>query len=191
MPPQAHSRAAATCSRSGPNSRARRPITGDRRAGIYAAGGMVEYFDADVSLMANFGGTVGADSTPTTGTVGDNDGLLIGDNDHREASPTSWPAAMAVDGSLTLRRATIIAGAENGDSSVRLRRHCSGATLAGRAMEGNWGGQFYGRTMRPRIPWLHGPNTPRQRRAPSAPMRRVTPMTRSGSLGSFGTWKAD
>ena len=37
-------------------------------SGLYSAGGMVEYFDADVSLMANFGGTHGADSTPGCGS---------------------------------------------------------------------------------------------------------------------------
>ena len=38
--------------------------------GLYAAGGMVEYFDADVTLEANFGGNVGADSGATPGYAG-------------------------------------------------------------------------------------------------------------------------
>ena len=60
-------------------------------SGLYSAGGMVEDFDADVMLEANFGGIVGADSTPDTGTVGDNDGFLWASSP--EWSPTSTPAA--------------------------------------------------------------------------------------------------
>ena len=74
--------------------------------GMYSAGGMVEYFDADVSLTANFGGTVGADSTPDTGTVGENDGLLLG---AVTGTVTGIRAGgMDVDGSLKLDRAKII-----------------------------------------------------------------------------------
>ena len=48
-------------------------------SGLYSAGGMVEYFDADVSLTANFGGTEGADSTPGSAAAEtDNDGRLMG-----------------------------------------------------------------------------------------------------------------
>ena len=76
---------------------------------------MVEYFDADVSLTANFGGTVGADSTPATGNADENDGLLIGAVTGSVSGIRA--GGMDVDGMLTLKRAPVIAGAENGDST--------------------------------------------------------------------------
>ena len=156
--------------------------------GLYSAGGMVEYFDADVSLTANFGGTVGADSTPDTGTVGDNDGLLIGAVTGSVSNIMA--GGVAVDGSLTLRRATVIAGAEDGDSTTGFDGAVRG-TLANRAMTGNWGGQFYG---------------PNDATANSMAARTEYPTTAAGTfaadsggtgtdmvriLGAFGSWKAD
>ena len=162
-------------------------------SGIYSAGGMVEYFDADVSLTANFGGTVGADSTPTTGTVGDNDGLLLG---AVTGSVSNIKAGgMDVEGSLTLGRARVLSGTAAAASTIANAPSTSGfegatsGTLAGRAMVGRWGGQFY------------GPNA-----TESADDGTTYPTTAAGTfgadapgnvndpvriLGAFGAWKAE
>ena len=106
--------------------------------GLYSAAGMVNYFDADAMLEANFGGNVGADNDPDTAG---NDGLLIG---AVSGSITNIRAGgVSVGGSLTLKRATIVAGAANGNVETGFRGTTSG-TLAGRTMAGDWGAQFYG-----------------------------------------------
>jgi len=157
-------------------------------SGLYSAGGMVEYFDADVSLTANFGGTEGADSTPATGNADENDGLLIGAVTGSVSGIRA--GGMDVDGSLTLRRAPVIAGAEDGDSTTGFDGAVRG-TLAGRALTGNWGGQFYG---------------PNDAAADSMAARTEYPTTAAGTfaansggtgtdmiriLGAFGTWRAE
>ena len=155
-------------------------------SGLYSAGGMVEYFDADVSLTANFGGTVGADNTPDTGTVGDNDGLLIG---AVTGSISNIKAGgMDVAGSLALKRAPIIAGAQDGDSSGGFDGAAEG-TLGGQLLKGLWGGQFYG---------------PNEATANTTAAQTEYPTTAAGTfaatgggntpvsiLGAFGAWKAE
>ena len=83
--------------------------------GMYSAGGMVEYFDADVSLTANFGGTAGADSTPATGTLGDNDGLLLGVVTGSVSRIRA--GGVSVAGSLTLGRAPVVADAPDDNTT--------------------------------------------------------------------------
>ena len=156
--------------------------------GLYAAGGYVDYFDADVSLTANFGGNVGADNSPDSA---DNDGLLVGAVSGTVSNITA--GGMAVDGSLTLGRAPVVAGAQNGASSNGFRGGTTGV-LAGRPMEGMWGGQFY------------GPNKAPAGEAGAKAAETEFPTTAGGTfgaaalgdpnnpiriLGSFGAWKAD
>ncbi len=152
-------------------------------SGLYSAAGMVEYFDADVTLNANFGGTVGADSDPDTDG---NDGVLIGAVTGTVSNIKA--GGMDIDGMLTLKRAPVIAGAQDGDSTTGFGGDTSGS-LAGRAVSGEWGGQFY------------GPND-----ASGKGVETEYPTTAAGTfgaaapgvgsdmvriLGAFGTWKAE
>ena len=73
-------------------------------SGLYAAGGMVEYFEADASLSADFGGRSGNDSTPATEG---SDGFLFDSKINGHHRPTSWPAAWTVDGAMTLVRVAV------------------------------------------------------------------------------------
>ncbi len=153
--------------------------------GLYSAGGMVEYFDADASLTADFGGRTGNDSDPNDATA--NDGLLFG---AVSGSITNIKAGgLDVDGSITLGKAKVSAA-----TGATIANEFNGNTegsLAGRALSGAWGGRFY------------GPN-----RAPdgSVAVRTEFPTTAAGTfgaatpggvpgaisiLGSFGAWKAD
>jgi len=136
--------------------------------GMYAAGGMVEYFDADASLTANFGGNV----------AGGDDNTLLG---AVTGSITNIKAGgMDVEGSVTLGRATITTSGP----AAGFAGETSGS-LAGRAVSGDWGGQFYG---------------------PSSTSETQYPTTAAGTfgavapgvgadririLGSFGVWKAE
>ena len=151
--------------------------------GMYSAGGMVEYFDADVSLTANFGGNVGADTGAVAGTPDDNLlGAVTGSVSNIMAG------GMSVDGSLTLKKAEIVDGDDSGSHAGGFTSTVSG-TLAGRAMVGNWGGQFYG----PNKASGKGieteyPTTAAGTFGASAPGNVNDPVR---ILGSFGAWKAD
>ena len=152
-------------------------------SGVYSAGGMVEYFDADVSLMANFGGTEGADSDADTAG---NDGLLLGAVTGTVSGIKA--GGMDVAGSLTLKRAPVLTSADNDPSTLGFGGDVSG-TLAGRAMVGEWGGQFYG----PNKASGKGieteyPTTAAGTFGASAPGNVNDPIR---ILGAFGTWKAD
>ena len=157
---------------------------------------MVEYFDADVMLEANFGGTVGADSTATT--ADQNDGLLLG---AVTGTVTGIKAGgMDVAGSLKLDRAPIIdtnSDAANGG----IDQNVTGATftgpftgdvsgtLVGRAMSGEWGGQFYGPSgASGNAAQTQYPTTAAGTFAAEAPGHSGDPIR---ILGSFGTWKAE
>ncbi len=167
--------------------------------GLYSAGGMVEYFDADVSLTANFGGSVGADSTPLSASAAtDNDELLLG---AVTGTVTGIRAGgMDVDGSLTLKRAPIIdtnSDAANGG----IDQNATGATftgpftgdvsgtLVGRTMSGEWGGQFYGPSgATGKAAETQYPTTAAGTFTAEAPGHSGDPIR---ILGSFGTWKAE
>ena len=156
-------------------------------SGLYAAGGMVEYFDADASLTADFGGRAANDSVPTDATA--NDQFLLG---AVTGSISNIKAGgMDVEGSISLGRAPLIAGdatpAIGGNATV-----FTGSTegsLGGRSLSGSWTGRFY------------GPN-----RAQGVAVRTEFPTTAAGTfgaatpsrtgpairiLGSFGTWRAE
>ena len=154
--------------------------------GMYSAGGMVEYFDADVSLTAGFGVATGADSTPETPAA--NDGLLLGAVTGSVSRIRA--GGMPVAGSLTLERAPIIAGARDGDSTTGFEGASRGA-LGGASLKGAWGGRFYG---------------PNDAAADTDAARTEYPTTAAGAfaaaaagsatdpiriLGSFGAWKAE
>ena len=155
--------------------------------GLYSAAGMVEYFDADVSLMANFGGTLGADSTPgSEAAATDNNGLLLG---AVTGSVSNIKAGgMDVEGMLTLKKANITTTTRDGDSTGGFEAAAEG-TVGGALLMGRWGGQFYG---------------PNKAAADSMAARTEYPTTAAGTfavtggghspmslLGSFGTWKAE
>ena len=153
-------------------------------SGMYSAGGMVEYFDADVTLNANFGGNVAADSVAADGTVTADVllGAVTGSVSNIKAG------GMDVAGSLTLKRAPVISASANAPSTGGFTGTVSG-TLAGRAMAGNWGGQFYG----PNDATGKGieteyPTTAAGTFGASAPGNSNDPVR---ILGAFGTWKAE
>ncbi|MCY3824419.1 MAG: hypothetical protein OXG62_11185 [Nitrospinae bacterium] len=164
--------------------------------GLYSAGGMVEYFDADVTLEANFGGTVGADSTAAT--ADNNDGLLVGAVTGTVSNIRA--GGMAVDGMLTLKRAPLIdtnADAANGgiDQNTEAGTFTGpftgdvSGTLVGRAMAGNWGGQFYGPSgASGKAAETQYPTTAAGTFAAEAPGHSADPIR---IMGSFGTWKAE
>ena len=86
---------------------------------------------------------------------------------------------MAVDGSLMLGRAEVEGAADNAAMTRTGFMGDTSGTLAGRAMEGEWGGQFYG----PNDASATGtaadrPNIPRPRPAPSALTPRAIALTR-------------
>ena len=157
-------------------------------SGVYSAGGMVEYFDADVSLMANFGGTVGADSNPGDAPAAtDNDQLLLGAVTGSVSNIRA--GGMDVAGSLTLKRAPVTRAAVADTGSTTGFEGAASGTLAGRAMAGRWGGQFYG----PNKASGKGietefPTTAAGTFGASAPGNVNDPVR---ILGSFGTWKAE
>ncbi len=92
--------------------------------GLYTAGGMVQYFDADASLEVNFGG---ATNTALLATV--------------SGSITNVKAAgQAVDGSLNLVKAELT---ETDGAAGRFTGATDGV-LGGAGLRGNWGGQLYG-----------------------------------------------
>ncbi len=161
--------------------------------GLYAAGGMVEYFKADATLEADFGGRSANDSTPTTDG---SDSLLLG---AVTGSITNIKVGgMDVDGSLSLGRAPLISGnatslggtATAGGVANAFTGNTEG-NLGGRALTGSWTGRFYG---------------PNRAAAGSVAERVEFPTTAAGTfgattpsrtgpsmriLGSFGTWKAE
>ncbi len=152
-------------------------------SGLYAAGGMVEYFDADVTLNANFGGTVGADTGATAGTPDDN---LLGSVTGRVTNIRA--GGMDIAGMLELKKANIVDDDNNAAHMGGFNNTVSGS-LAGRAMVGNWGGQFYGPSSATgTAAQTQYPTTAAGTFGASAPGNVNDPIR---ILGSFGTWKAE
>ena len=158
--------------------------------GLYTAAGMVEYFDADASLTADFGTKGTNDSTPATdGSDMGLFGAVTGTISNIKAG------GMDVDGSLTLGRAPLIAGDDpetleksvtDSDPATSFTGSTAG-TLGGSAMSGSWAGRFYGKNNAP---------------DGSVAVRTEFPTTAAGTfgatsvlpgvsiLGAFGAWKA-
>ena len=155
-------------------------------AGLYSAGGMVEYFDAAASLTADFGGRTGNDSDTTDTTE---DSILFG---AVSGSITNIKAGgMDVDGSLALGKAKLIGADHDSDPDTEMIatsfNGSTGGTLGGSAMSGTWRGRFYGKNNAP---------------GGSVAVRTEFPTTAAGTfgatsvlpggaslLGSFGAWK--
>ena len=158
--------------------------------GLYSAAGMVEYFEADASLSADFGGRSGNDADPTDDNAADTTlfGAVSGSITNIKAG------GMDVDGSIALGKAKLVGADHDGDTGTALAAtnfngNTSG-TLGGRAISGRWGGRFYGSNKAPEG---------------SVAVRTEFPTTAAGTfgaatpggvptvsiLGSFGTWKAD
>ena len=155
--------------------------------GLYSAGGMVEYFDADASLTADFGGRTANDSNPRDDTA--NDTFLLG---AVTGSISNIKAGgMDVEGSISLGRAPLIAGdgTPAAGSAASVFTGSTEGSLGGRSLSGSWIGKFYG-----------------PQRAQGVAVRTEFPTTAAGTfgaatpsrtgpamsiLGSFGTWKAD
>ena len=105
--------------------------------GLYSAGGAVEYFSADATLTADFGGRTGVDSGATAGTPDTNlFGAVTGEISNIRAG------GMQVDGSITLGRAPL--ASSDGTAAVTSFSGNTAGTLGNRAMSGAWGGRFYG-----------------------------------------------
>ncbi len=146
--------------------------------GLYSAGGMVEAFDADVMLEANFGGIVGADSGAVAGTPDQNlFGAVTGTVSNINAG------GMAVDGSLALLRAPVVSA--DGAATTTGFVGSTDGILGGVTYRGDWGGQFY------------GPN-----KATGDAIQDEFPTTAAGTfgaaaengaslIGAFGSWKAE
>ena len=153
-------------------------------SGLYSAGGMVEYFDADASLSVDFGDhRAGVDSDPTDNT---SDTRLLGAVTGMISNLKA--GGMDIAGSLTLGRAKVLTDATDGTGdSTGGFNGATGGVLGGTAMSGAWGGQFYGSST-----------------AAGVAARSQYPTTAAGTfgansvvgppvsiLGSFGAWKAD
>ena len=149
-------------------------------SGLYTAGGLVEHFEADASLTADFGGRSADDATPTVPADANTlFGAVTGSITNIKAG------GMDVEGSLTLGRAPVLSA--DGNAAATTFNGSTGGTLGGRAMSGTWAGQFY------------GPN-----RAAGVAIRTEFPTTAAGTfgaatavspgvriLGSFGAWRAE
>ena len=131
-------------------------------SGMYAASGMVEYFDADASLTANFGGSVATAAGLLGAVTGTVSNIRAG--------------GMDVDGSLTLGRAPVTAAAGGFTGATS-------GSLAGRAVSGAWGGQFYGPSTASQYPTTAAGTFGASAPGVGADTVRI--------LGSFGTWRAE
>ena len=134
--------------------------------GLYSAGGMVQYFDADVMLEANFGG---ATNTATLATISGSVSNIMA-------------AGQSVDGSLALERANIDANGVIGSATT------PGATdgvLGGNGFRGEWGGQLYGPNGTGAAAATTHPTTV------AGTFSASTQDDKMSLLGAFGAWKAE
>ncbi len=144
--------------------------------GLYSAAGMVENFDADVMLEADFGSIVGADSNLDTAG---NNGLLMGAVTGTVSNINA--GGMDVDGSLSLLRAPVVA-ADGATSSTGGFTGSTDGILGGTTYRGAWGGQFY------------GPNnaigTAAQNEFPTTAAGTFGAAAENGAslIGAFGSW---
>ncbi len=130
--------------------------------GLYSAGGMVQYFDADATLEANFGGATNTDPLATiSGSVSN-----------------IMAAGQAVDGSLALMKSDIVAaGTFSGMTD---------GVLGGNGFRGMYGGQMYGpAASNPRATATTFPTTAAGTFSASSQDDKMS------ILGAFGAWKAE
>ncbi len=168
--------------------------------GLYSADRMIEYFEADASLTADFGGhRSGNDSTPATPAT---DNGLLGAVSGSITNITA--GGIDVDGSLTLGRAPLTAGNINAidadsitalatavtddDPATRFSGNTAG-TLGSRTMTGSWSGRFYGKNNAP------GGSLAARTEYPTTAAGTFGAATTRGTgpgvsiLGAFGAWK--
>ena len=129
--------------------------------GLYSAGGMVEYFDADAMLEANFGGAT--TSTPLA--------VISGSISNIKA------AGQAVDGSLTLEKTNIEATGAIGTAAAP---GTTDGVLGGNGFRGQWGGQLYGPDGATKLPTTV-----------AGTFSASTQDDKMSILGAFGAWKAE
>ena len=132
--------------------------------GLYSAGGMVQYFDADAMLEANFGGATNTDPL----------GAISGSISNIMA------AGQSVDGSLTLERANIAAASPSSFAGN------TDGVLGGNGFRGQWGGQVFGPAA--------GTGDPVATTYPTTVAGTFSASTQDDKmsiLGAFGAWKAE
>ncbi len=129
--------------------------------GLYSAGGMVEYFDADAMLEVDFGGAT--NTTPLATISGSISGVMA--------------AGQAVDGSLTLVKSDVVAaGTFAGNTD---------GVLGGSGFRGMWGGQLYGPPGTGTGVATTHPTTA------AGTFSASTQDNKMSILGAFGAWKAE
>ena len=140
--------------------------------GLYSAGGMVEYFDADVMLEANFGGAV-AGANALLGAV--------------KGSVSNFKAGgMSVDGSLSLLKADITDDDTDGNVAGQFNGTTEGV-LGGNILSGMWAGEFFG-------PAKAVTAKERETEFPSTAAGSFGGSTADNKvsiLGAFGSWKSE
>ena len=134
--------------------------------GLYSAGGMVQYFDAEAMLEANFGGST--NTTPLAAISGSISNIMA--------------AGQLVDGSLALERTNIEATGAIGTAAAP---GTTDGVLGGNGFRGQWGGQLYGPAgTGPGVATTH-PTTV------AGTFSASTQDDKMSLLGSFGAWKAE
>ena len=130
--------------------------------GLYSAGGMVQYFDADATLEANFGG---ATNTDPLGTIAGSVSNIMA-------------AGQAVDGSLALMKSNIAAaGTFSGMTD---------GVLGGNGFRGTYGGQMYGPAAR-----TTGAQATTFPTTAAGTFSASSQDNKMSILGAFGTWRAE
>ncbi len=135
--------------------------------GLYSAGGMVQYFDADATLEANFGGAT--NTTPLAAISGSISSIMA--------------AGQSIDGSLTLERGNINAtgGIVGTGPAGTPGIATTDGVLGGNGFRGQWGGQLYG----PNATATAHPTTV------AGTFSASTQDDKMSILGAFGAWKAE
>lgn len=129
--------------------------------GLYSTGGMVQYFDADAMLEADFGGGSGTTFGRISGSISN-----------------IMAAGQAVDGSLKLERGTILeAGTFTGTTD---------GVLGGNGFRGNYGGTLYG----PAAKTTNDTATTFPTTA-AGTFSAATQDDKMSLIGAFGSWRAE
>ena len=140
--------------------------------GLYSAGGMVQYFDADAMLEANFGGAT--NTAPLAAISGSISNIMA--------------AGQSIDGSLTLERGNInatggiIGTGPTGTEGIAT----TDGVLGGNGFRGQWGGQLYGPAARNAAATATTHPT-----TVAGTFSASTQDDKMSLLGAFGAWKAE
>ena len=104
--------------------------------GLYSAAGMVEYFEADAMLEANFGGKLTVDADPDT-----DPGILASVKGYIS---NITAGGQSVNGMLELGSAMITETSAGDDSGAGTFSGSTKGRVGDTFFEGMWGGQFFG-----------------------------------------------